>query len=62
MRATAVRKALKGREEAPQPGESLLHRVILVVKERIGLVWEKVKRLVPSLPSPGQPNQNYMAA
>jgi hypothetical protein len=62
FRATAVRNALKGQVEAPQPGESMLHRVILVVKERIGLVWEKVKPLVFLLPSPGQPNQRYMAA
>ena len=62
FRATAVRNALKEQGEAPQPGDSLLHRVILVVKERIGVVWEKMKHLVSSLPSPWRPDQCYMAA
>jgi hypothetical protein len=62
FRATAVRNALKGQGEAPQPGESLLHRVILVVKERIGVVWKKVKRLASPLPSHWRPDQRYMAA
>ena len=57
FRATAVRNALKGQEGAPHPGESLLHRVILVVKERIGEVWGKLKRLVSPLPSQLGPNQ-----
>jgi hypothetical protein len=62
FRATAVRNALKGQEGLPQPGESLLHRVILVVKERIGEVWGKLKRLVSPLPSQWRPDQCYMAA
>ena len=62
FRATAVRNALKEQGEAPQPGDSLLHRVILVVKERIGVVWEKLKRLVSPLPSRWRPDQCYMAA
>lgn len=62
FRATAVRNALKGQGEAPQPGDSLLHRVILIVKERIGVVWEKVKRLASPLPSHLRPDQCYMAA
>ena len=62
FRATAVRNALRGQGEAPQPGESLLHRVLWVVKERIGMVWEKVKRLAPSLRIPWRPDWCYMAA
>jgi len=62
FRATSVRNALKGQEGPPQPGESLLHRVILVVKERIGVVCEKMKHLVSSIPSPWRPDQCYMAA
>jgi hypothetical protein len=62
FRATAVRNVLKEQGEAPQAGDSTLLPLILVVKERIGLVWEKVKRLASSLPSPWQPNQCYMAA
>ena len=62
FRATAVRNALKGQEESTQPGETLLQRVILVVKERFGVVWEKVKRLAFPLPSPRRPDQIYMAA
>jgi len=62
FRATAVRNALKEQGEAPQPGNSLLHRVILVVKERMGVVWEKMKHLVSSLLSPWRPDQCYMAA
>jgi hypothetical protein len=62
FRATAVRNALKEQGGAPSPEDSLLHRVILVVKERIGVVWEKMKHLVSSLPSPWRPNQCYMAA
>ena len=61
FRATAVRNALTEEGEAPQPGDSILHRVILVVKERFGVVWEKVKRLVLPLPSPRRPDQIYMA-
>ena len=52
FRATAVRNALKEQGEAPQPGDSLLHRVILVVKERIGGVWGKLKRLRLPIPIP----------
>lgn len=62
FRATAVRNALKEQGETSQPGESLLHRVILVVKERIGVVWGKVKRLVSPFPSQWRPGQCYMAA
>ena len=62
FRATAVRNALKEQGEAPQPGNSLLHRVILVVKERIGEVWEKVKRRLSPFLSPWQPDWCYMAA
>jgi hypothetical protein len=61
FRATAVRNALKGQEGPPQPGESLLHRVVLVVKEQIGEVWGKLKRLVSPFPSPWRPDQRYMA-
>jgi hypothetical protein len=60
FRATAVRNALKGQKGAPHPEESLLHRVILVVKERIGEVWGKLKRLVSPLPSQLGPNQCYL--
>jgi hypothetical protein len=62
FRATAVRNALKEQGGAPQPGNSLLHRVLLVVKERMGMVWEKMKHLVSSLLSPWRPDQCYMAA
>ncbi len=62
FRATAVRNALKEQGEPPQPGESLLHRVILVVKERIGEVWGKLKRLVSPFPSQWRPERCYMAA
>ena len=62
FRATAVRNALKEQGEPPQPGDSLLHRVILVVKERIGVVWEKLKPLASPLPSHWRPDQPYMAA
>jgi len=62
FRATAVRNALRGQGIAPQPGESLLHRVILVVKERIGMVWEKVKRLASPLPIPWRSDWCYPAA
>jgi hypothetical protein len=48
FRATAVQNALKGQEGSPQPGKSLLGRAVLVVKEQIGAVWGKLKRL-PSL-------------
>jgi hypothetical protein len=60
FRATAVRNALKGQEESPQPGEGLLHRVVLVVKERIGRVWGKLKSLVSPFPSQLGPNQCYL--
>jgi hypothetical protein len=60
FRATAVRNALKGQEGPPQPGESLLHRVILVVKERIGGIWRRLKRLLSPLPSQLGPNQCYL--
>jgi hypothetical protein len=60
FRATAVRNALKGQEGSPQPGESLLHRVILVVKERVGRVWGKLKLLVSPFPSQLGPNQCYL--
>jgi len=62
FRATAVRNALKEKGEAPQPGDSLLHRVILVFKERIGEVWGKLKRLLSPFPSHWRPDQSYMAA
>ena len=62
FRATAVRNALRGQGKAPQPGESLLHRVLWVVKERVGMVWEKVKRLASPLPTPWRPDWCYMAA
>jgi hypothetical protein len=60
FRATAVRNALKGQEGHAQPGESLLHRVILVVKERIGGIWGRLKRLLSPLPSQLGPNQCYL--
>jgi len=62
FRATAVRNALKEQGESPQPGDSLLHRVLWVVKEQIGVVWKKVKRLVLPLPSHWRPDQCYMTA
>jgi hypothetical protein len=62
FRATAVRNALKEQGRAPESGDSLLHRVSLVVKERMGMVWEKMKHLVSSLPSPWRQDQCYMAA
>jgi hypothetical protein len=46
FRATAVRNALKEQGEAPPAGESLLHRVSVIVKERIVEVWGKLNRLV----------------
>jgi len=61
FRATAVRNALKEQGEAPQPGNSLLHRVILVVKERIGEVWEKLKRRLSPFPSQWRPDWCHMA-
>lgn len=61
FRATAVRNALKGQEGPPQPGESVLDRVILVVKEQIGAVWGKLKRLVSPFPTQWRPDQCYMA-
>jgi hypothetical protein len=62
FRATAVRNALKEQGEAPQPGDSLLHRVILVFKERMGEVWGKLKRLLSPFPSQWRPDQSDMAA
>jgi hypothetical protein len=62
FRATAVRNALKEEREAHQTGEPMLHRILLVVKERIVVIWEKAKRLVSPLPSQQQPDQCYMAA
>jgi hypothetical protein len=62
FRATAVRNALKEQGEAPQPGNSLLHRVILIVKEQIGEVWGKLKRHLSPFPSQWRPDQSYMAA
>jgi len=62
FRATAVRNALKGQEGSPQPGESLLYRLILVVKERIGNVWGELKGFVSPSPSQWGPNQFYMAS
>jgi len=61
FRATAVRNALKGQEGPPQPEESVLDRVILVVKEQIGAVWGKLKRLVSPFPTQWRPDQCYMA-
>jgi hypothetical protein len=62
FRATAVRNALRGQGEAPRAGQSLPHRVVLVVKERIGMVWEKVKRLASPLPIPWRSDWCYIAA
>jgi hypothetical protein len=62
FRATAVRNALREQGEAPPEGESLPHRVILFVKERIGMVWEDIKRFVSSLPSPWRFHQCDTAA
>ena len=62
FRATSVRNALKEQGEPPQQGDSLLRRVILIVKERIGVVWDKVKRLTYPLPSHWWPDQPYTAA
>jgi hypothetical protein len=62
FRATAVRNALREEREALPAGESLLHRVLWVVKERIGMVWEKVKRLASPLPIPWRPDWCYMVA
>ena len=62
FRATAVRNALREQGEPSQPGNSLLHRVILVFKERIGEVWGKLKRLLSPFPSQWRPDQSYMAA
>jgi hypothetical protein len=62
FRAAAVRNALKVQGEAPQMGDSLVDRVILVVKERIGAVWEKVKSLTSLLSSDWRPKKGYMAA
>ena len=61
FRATAARNARRGQEGPPQPGECPLHRVILVVKERIGGIRGRLKRLLPPLPSQLGPNQCYMA-
>jgi hypothetical protein len=55
FRATAVRNARKGQEGPPQPGESLLHSVILVVKEQVGEVWRKLNRLISPFQSPWRP-------
>ena len=62
FRATSVRNALKEQGEPPQQGDSLLRRVILIVKERIGVVWDKVKRLASLLPSHWRLDQPYTAA
>jgi hypothetical protein len=62
FRATAVRNALKEQGEPSRPGNSTLHRVILIVKEHIGEVWGKLKRLVSPFPSQWRPDQSYMAA
>ena len=62
FRATAVRNALREQGEPSQPGNSLLHRVILVFKERIGEVWGKLKRLLSPFPSQWRPDHCYMAA
>lgn len=62
FRATAVRNARKGQERRPpQPGDSLLYRLILLVKEQIRMVWEKLKRIVSPFPSPWRPDRCYMA-
>jgi hypothetical protein len=61
FRATAVRNVLKEQGEAPQPGDSLLHRVILVVKERIGEVWGKLKHRLSPFPSQWRPDWCHMA-
>jgi hypothetical protein len=60
FRATAVRNVLKEQGEAPQPGDSLLHRVILVVKERIGEVWGKLKHRLSPFPSQWRPDWCHM--
>jgi hypothetical protein len=62
FRATAVRNALKRPGKAPPAGQSLLHRVILVVKERIRGVWGKVKRLVSPFPIQWRSDWCYIAA
>jgi hypothetical protein len=62
FRATAVRNALKGQGQAPQPGQSLFHRVILVVKEQFGAAWGKLKRLFSPFPSQWRPQPCYIAA
>jgi hypothetical protein len=62
FRATAVRNALKDQGGAPPPADSLLHRVILVVKERIGEVWGKLKRLVSPFPLQWRPDWCYIPA
>jgi hypothetical protein len=61
FRATAVRNALKGQEGPAQPGKSPLHHVILVVKERAGRVWVKLKQIIYPFPSPWRSIQPYMA-
>ena len=61
FRATSVRNALKGQEGTPQREESLLHRVILVVKEQFGRDWRKLKRLVSPSQSLWRSDQCYMA-
>lgn len=61
FRATAVRNALRGQEGPPQPGKSLLHRVSLVVKERIREGWGKLERLISPFPSPWRPDCSYAA-
>jgi hypothetical protein len=61
-RIPALKNALKAQGETPQPGESHLHGVILIVKERIWVVWEKVKGLTPPLSFQWQPTKCYMAA
>jgi hypothetical protein len=62
FKATGVRNVLKGQGEAPQASDSFLHGVILILIERVGLVWEKVKRLASPLSSHLRPDQQCMAA
>jgi len=62
FRATAVQNALKGQEGSPQPGESLLDRAILVVKEQIGAVWGNLKPLVSPFPTQWRLDRYYIAA